>query len=1096
MARQDYSEDKLNQTLTADKLKDLGWDSVYAMDAEGLGADSLLGRTARHQVILEREVMAALKRLNPGVPEKSLRKVLEEHVVNHVPGKSLIQQNQEKYRMLRDGIPISYTDASGRRVDRLIRLIDFRKPENNHFVAVRELWIEGKYGRKRPDVIGFVNGLPLVFIELKRQDVPLAEAYTGNLSDYKSTIPQLFAWNALLVLSNGMDARYGSISASLEHFYTWKRQDEDDPEPSRDKPLLPVLLDGLLAKDTLLDMVENFTVFDASAESVQKIVARNHQYLGVNRVIARLTEQDDPTIRAELAEGKLGVFWHTQGSGKSYSMVFLTEKIHRKISSRWRFVLITDRTELDEQIAGTYAGCGIANPSTDQAQNGRALRKMLQEENRRYTFALIQKFREKPKTPYSTRDDIIVISDEAHRTQNGILATNMRTGLPNAKFLGMTGTPLIESAEKQLTRQLFGDYVSIYDFQRAVADGATLPLYYESTGERLHITDPDMSRRIAEYIECEKRKATEDGSWTDEKEGRLIAALSKEYQILTSAQRLEKIARHFVDHFHQRWNVVKPGGGKAMLVCVDKITCVRMYDLITELWQEKLEALEQPLLADEQRFREHGKQPNTQMQLRRQQVEWMRSTECCVVVSQDQGEIEHFSAWKNHRDEALDIRPHREKMAQRKLELEFKEAGHPFRIAIVCAMWLTGFDVKCLSTLYLDKPMQGHTLMQAIARANRVGHGKRSGLVVDYNGMVKALREALATFASGERAGSGKGEESERTIQDTSVALAEYVSVLNYGISYLGERGFALETLTGTDDKEAQLQALKTAANLLCEKDQYREAFNTIVNDLESRHRALIPEPGLFLHDGNHRALLAIRNTALKRKPLPNIGRLLSDLHDFVDMGVEVKAEERFTPADRWNLSQVDIPRLQAEFEKTPHKAMAVASLRDRIEAKLHEMLPLNPGRIDLQERYQEIVKLYNRDKDRGEIQKVFDELCALSSRMSEEDLRCAREQLNDEAELAVFDMLAKPCFTQKDRDAAKDVARGLLKNLREIISRMHDWRAKATTQAKVKASIHENLELLPESHYDLDNIADLTDRVFVYVRDTPNFEHLPIRHH
>lgn len=1096
MARRDYSEDKLNQELTAEKLKDLGWDSVYAMDAEGLGADSLLGRTARHQVILEREVMAALKDLNHGVPEKILRQVLEEQIVNHVPGKSLIQQNQEKYRMLRDGIPICYTDTGGRRVDRLLRLIDFRQPENNRFVAVRELWIEGKYGRKRPDVLGFVNGLPLVFIELKRQDVPIEEAYTGNFSDYKATIPQLFAWNALVIISNGMDARYGSVSATLEHFHPWKRRDEDDPEPSRDEPLLPLLLEGLLTKDTLLDMVENFTLFDASTESVQKIVARNHQYLGVNRVIARLTNQDDATTSAELAEGKLGVFWHTQGSGKSYSMVFLTEKIHRRISSRWRFLLVTDRTELDEQIASTYAGCGIANPGTDQARNGSALRRMLKEENRRYTFTLIQKFREKPKTPYATRDDIIVISDEAHRTQNGILATNMRTGLPNARFLGMTGTPLIESAEKQLTRQLFGDYVSIYDFQRAVADGSTLPLYYESTGERLRITDPDMSRRIAEYIEHEKRNATEDDAWTDEKEGRLIAALSKEYQILTSARRLETIARHFVDHFHQRWNVAKPGGGKAMLVCVDKITCVRMHDLITELWQNRLETLEQSLLADERHFRKNGRQPNTQMQARRQQIEWMKSTECCVVISQDQGEIEHFGAWKNHRNEALDIRPHREKMVKRNLDKEFREATHPFRIAIVCAMWLTGFDVKCLSTLYLDKPMQGHTLMQAIARANRVGHGKRGGLVVDYNGMVKALREALATFASGERAGSGKGDESEKTIQDISVALAEYVAVLNHGISYLQERGFSIDTLTGADGQKARLQALKTAANLLCEKDQYREAFNTIVNDLESRHRALMPERGLFQHDTNHCALLAIRNITLSRKPSPKLGRMLSDVHGFVDMAVEVRAEEAFTPTDRWNLSQVNIPRLQAEFEKTPYKARAVASLRDRIEAKLQEMLPLNPGRIDLQERYEEIVKRYNRDKDRGEIQKVFDELCTLSSRMNEEDLRCAREQLHDDAELAVFDMLTRPSFTRKDRDAAKDVARGLLKKLREIIARMHDWRAKATTQARVKASIHESLELLPERHYDIDSITSLTDRVFVYVRDTPDFERMPIRYH
>ena len=1084
MARNTYSEDQLIQKTTADRLeRDLGWKSHYAQDAEDLGQDSLLGRHDQHEVILKRDVLAALKRLNPGLPDSAYRDALTE-IIHHDPTQSLVRRNQDKYAMLREGVLVKYQDRNHRSVQKRLKLIDFNTPDNNRFVAVRELWIKGSLGRKRPDILGFVNGLPLVFIELKRHDVPIQQAHAGNLADYKQTIPALFDWNALVIVSNGVDARYGSVTASWEHFYQWKRLDEDDPEPGKNKPLLDILLPGLLHKTTLLDIIENFTLFDSSEGNTSKIIPRNHQYLGVNRVIERLTSTD-PKVRHEVdEENKLGVFWHTQGSGKSYSMVFLTEKIHRKISAAYTFVIVTDRNELDDQIASTYSNCGIVNNQDDQAQSGSALRKMLGEQNRRYVFGLIQKYQQAVTRPYSTRSDIIVISDEAHRTQYGKLALNMRKGLPHAKFLGMTGTPLIDSAEAQQTREVFGDYVSIYDFQRAVADKATLPLFYENTGEALKITDPRLGQRISEHIEQAKAEAPIHDPWTDEKEEKLVRALQREYTLLTAGQRLETVAQHFVDHFHQRWQIVSPGGGKAMLVCVDKITCVKMYDLIQEKWQKKIEELESKLEEDEAPFRQAGRKPLDSMVRRRAQLDWMKETECCVVVSPEQGEIELFSKWTNHRDEALDISTHRARMVARSLEKEFKTANHPFRIAIVCAMWLTGFDVKCLTTLYLDKPMQGHSLMQAIARVNRVGLGKKNGLIIDYNGMVKSLREALAKFAQGDRAGTGKGEDSQDTVQDNQVILLEYEHNLIEIRAYLKARGYDLENLLNANPDD-RLTQLLTAANCLNEQDEYRESFLAMIANLDSLYRSIFPHKGLFVHADTHEALSAIRNQIARQKLSPDITPVLSDLHRLVERGVASTPMTVQSPGTQYDLSRLDVNRLKEEFEKSPHKATIAQDLRERIEERLQRMIMRNPKRVDFQERYQEIVDAYNRDKTASEIQQIMDQLFSFYNETTEEERRYQRENLDNEEQLAVFDMLAKESLSKKDRERIKQVARDLLSTLKQNKLHIDHWRAKASAQAEIKLEILNHLYThLPEDGYDADDIESMADNVFIYLRD------------
>jgi type I restriction enzyme R subunit len=1081
MAKDDYSEDLLIQAPTAEFLeKKLGWENVFAQDDEDFGPDSLLGRKDDSQAVLTRDVLAALKRLNPGLPESAYVEALKQVVEDDIT-KQPIAKNEEKYKLLRDGVPVQFKDKTGRRVDKRLRLIDFDIPDNNRYVAVRELWLRGRLWLRRPDLIGFVNGLPLVFIELKRLDVAVDNAYKKNYLDYLDTIPHLFHWNALVVISNGEDAQFGSLTSSKEHFYRWKRLDEDDPEPDKDKPLLPILLEGMLDKKRLLDIVENFILFDASEGAVNKIVARNHQYLGVNRVIERLTS-DDPAIKAEVDAGKLGVFWHTQGSGKSYSMVFLSEKIHRKLSASWTFVVITDRTELDDQIAFTYSNCGRASSKTDQATNGAALRSMLRDQNRRYVFGLIQKYREQVTEPYSERDDIIVLSDEAHRTQYGRLALNMRKGLPRAKFLGFTGTPLIDAAEKQLTRKVFGDYVSIYDFQRAVADGATLPLFYENAGDKLKIVDPKVNERIKQYIETAKQSATADDPWTDEKEDKLYRELARDYPILTAPTRMEKVAQHFVEHFHRRWRVVEPGGGKALLVCLDKITCVKMYDLIAAKWQEKTAQLELDVAAEEARFMSRGKPFSDLLKQRREQVEWMRATEFCVVVSSEQGEVAEFARWRNFREEPLDIKPHREKMVKRNLEKEFKSEEHPFRVAIVCAMWLTGFDVKCLATLYLDKPMQGHTLMQAIARVNRVGGGKKHGLIIDYNGMIKSLRKALATFAQGDRAGTGKGEAEGNVVREDTEALAEYVDRLNAGREFLGDLGFDLDTLIAAAGFDKQKKIME-AANLLCESGQRRKTYHVIVEDIEARHRGLFPHPGLFAHDEEKGALVAIDNKLRAASDAPDVSALLQDLYDVVDVAVGTEPPCVRQPTASYDLSNIDFTRLRAEFEKTPYKNLVAMSLMEKIERRLAAMVAANPTRVNLYERYQEIVQEYNRDKDAAEIQKHLDRLQACYDSCDEEERRYLREGLENEEQLAVFDLLQKETLTKKEREAIKKVAKELLEKLsdrRYELARLHTM---ATVQAQMKAEIITHLfNSLPSAAYGPDEINLKAGAVFNHI--------------
>ncbi|MGB4328566.1 MAG: HsdR family type I site-specific deoxyribonuclease [Tenuifilum sp.] len=774
----EYSEDNLIEQTAIDLFFNrLGWDTVLAYNKENFGEGSTLGRLNKKEVVLKRIFFEKLKEFNPRLPEQAYIQAYEK-LNEESSTKSLAEINHEKYQLLREGVPVDFINEKGEQIkNKTLKVFDFDNPENNNFLAVRQLWIQGKSNReRRPDIIGFVNGIPLLFIELKAAHRKLENAYNDNFTDYKDVIPKLFYYNAFVILSNGIESRIGSITGKYEHFHEWKRITEED----EGIVALDRIIVGVCEKRRFLDLFENFILFDTSTGETVKLIARNHQFIGVNKAIENIKLKEELYKQGKISleeKQKLGVFWHTQGSGKSYSMVFLCQKIHRKFTGSYTFLIVTDRNELDNQIYGTFSGVGAVPQvkagadNSLRAKSGEHLKKLLREEHR-YLFSLIHKFNFQEEI--TRRENIIVISDEAHRTQGGQLALNMRNALPHASYIGFTGTPLFKDDE--ITKRIFGDYVSRYDFKRSIDDGATVPLYYENRGEYLGLKNPAINEQIRAVIDAE----TED--LDSDQRSRIEQLFAREYPILTARKRLDAIAKDVVWHFCNRGYK-----GKGMFIAMDKLIAVKMYDLIMEHWNNYIKQLEKEIAKEK-----YGDQ---ELLVKKRDLQWIKETEICVVVSPEQNEIQKFKKWD------LDIEPHREKMNTQDLETRFKDENDPFRLVIVCAMWITGFDVPTLSTLYLDKPLKSHTLMQAIARANRVSEGKNNGLIVDYIETYTALLDALAIYGSGgENGGGGGGEKPEPPVKPKEELIKQLEEALEATETFLqDEVNFDLQELNNAD---------------------------------------------------------------------------------------------------------------------------------------------------------------------------------------------------------------------------------------------------------------------------------------------------------
>ncbi len=1057
------TEDTLVQQTTADYLlNNLHWDeSIYGME-EVLGKEGTLGRDSEQQMVLTRYLSEALQRLNPDLPDAAYRDAMRQ-IMDVNRAQSMLAINQEKDALYKSGVLVSYRDDKGERQRKTLRIFDFDNPENNHFLVVRELWVKGDIYRRRADLVGFVNGIPLMFMEVKNLHKDVKAAYEQNFCDYKDTVPHLFYHNALVILGNGVEAKIGSLSSRYEHFNDWKRLHEEEPGVVD----METLLKGVCAKANLLDLFENYIVFDDSSGKLIKIVARNHQLLGVNRAIEAVRNR-------ESLAGKLGVFWHTQGSGKSYSIVFFAKKVHRKLGGNYTFLVLTDRDDLDTQIYKTFAGCGLVDNDRDpcRAKNGKHLDELLGQ-HKAFVFSLIQKFNDQDMIG-SERDDIIVITDEAHRTQYGTLSLNMRNALPNASFIGFTGTPLLKDDE--ITRQVFGEYISTYDFQRAVEDKATVPLYYDARGEKLIFTDDSgnefsvadpkgLNEKIAEKLE---ELEIDD----IDVQQRLERELKRDYHIVTSSSRLEQIAKDFVDHYSEGWE-----SGKAMFVCIDKVTCVRMYDLITEYWQERQLTLYKCLQknVDEQ-----------EMIFQERQFHWMNETRFAVVVSEEQGEVDKFRKWN------LDITPHRRLIKEgfkdedgKRIGLEeaFKKDEHPFRVAIVCAMWLTGFDVPTLSTLYLDKPLKAHTLMQAIARANRVSEGKNNGLIVDYCGILKNLRKALADFGgAGDDGRDGGGpQDPTRPNEDLLDDLAEAIDMVK---TYLKDRDFDMTTIT-EGEGFARNAAIIQAKEAINENDQTRKQFEVMAREVFKKFKACINiRPGINDYRDDRDVINIIYKSLQNDREKADISQIMMELHKLVDESVVVTSND-ITESKVYDISKIDFDRLRQEFTRSPKKKTTVVNLRDAISARLAKLLAQNPARTDFQRRFEEIVDEYNNEKDRVTIEKTFEALLVFMEELNEEETRAVREKLNTET-LVLFDMLCKPDLSSKEIDRIKKVASSLLGRLKKEKLNIENWREKEGTRDAVRQSIYDYLyddkTGLPADSYEIDEISVLTESLFNHI--------------
>lgn len=1055
------SEDQFERAMVQ-KLQHLhGFDTLdcHTQDAEDLNDGS--GRTNKRDVILVDRLREAAVRLNPGIPARVIEGALEK-LTDRRLSMSLVAANQEVYGLLRDGIPVEFDDAQGRPQKDRVRVIDFNAPDENRYLAVTQLWVRGEQGFRRPDVLLYVNGLPLVFIELKDANVKLKSAFDHNLTTYKREIPQLFLTNAFCVLSNAVETKVGSLTAEWEHFFVWLRAEDekekiDRASVERQGTSLEAVIAGLFPRQRLLDYVENFILYYKEKE---KIIAQNHQFIGVNRAYEKFLH------REELA-GKLGVFWHTQGSGKSFSMIFYARKIFRKQTGNFTFVVVTDRDDLDGQIYRNFLNTGtVTKAEAAQPKNSEELRKFLGQ-NKRLVFTLIQKFRWDKGREYpllSSRSDIIVIVDEAHRTQYKDLAENMRAGLKNAQYLAFTGTPLLKSDRRGKTEEWFGGYVSEYNFQQSMDDGATVPLFYKKRVPQVLIQNDDLAGDLADICE--------DENLDEAQQAKLENRFAQEIEVIRRDDRLEIIAEDIVAHFPRRGYL-----GKGMVVSLDKFTAVKMYDKVQRQWKERIKALRGEI---------KKAAGEAEKQVLQKQLDAMRAVEMAVVVSEEADEEKKFAKQK------LAIKPHRERMNRldkhgHDIEFNFKDPADPLQLVFVCAMWLTGFDAPTLSTLYLDKPMKDHTLMQTIARANRVtswkinGKEKKNGEIVDYYNVFRNMRKALKDYAQGKG-----GEEMPVREKDELFKLLE--DAITQGKGFCSNIGIDLGALFESRDVFKNVGTFHDYANTMLSHDEWRKGFAVYENTITGLYEACKPEilgQPIVRSVAVFQYLRGVVEAIVEQADIDAVALRVSELLDeslVVDKSgplQEPAAKFRIAQTGRvWDLSKIDFEKLKEDFRVTAYKNIEIADLRAFIQKKLEQMLKENAARADFAIRLQGIVDRYNSGSSSAD--NYFDELVKFAKEMKEESERHLREGLTED-ELELFDLIKKDKMTQEETQRVRLAAKSLLHRLRNEPPKVlvQDWFKDGQSQKRVRSAVESVLDKqLPET-YDRAVFTEKCNRVF-----------------
>lgn len=1039
------SEDDIEQSLLK-RLEDLEWDWIECDPAvEQQDEVTKTGRANSSECILPEVFRDSLMRLNPGIAPEVIDSIVSDFRKDYT-GTDIVDTNYKLYNQIRNGINVKVR-KNGKDDFEIVKLIDFDDPLKNKFTAVNQMWIKGHFRYRRPDVLLFVNGMPVVFIELKNSTVKVQEAYNKNLLSYREDIPNIFALNQICVLSNGLTTKLGAFNADYEFFFEWLRVNKEDEHIDRNKiaaegSSILYLIDGLFKKDRLIDYIENFIFFDNKRT---KIIAKNHQYLGVNNLMENASNR-------EALKGKLGVFWHTQGSGKSYSMVMFVRKVRRKLKGNFTFLIITDRDDLDTQIHKTFVRTEVIGEKEEcQPKNSAQLREFLSS-NKPILFTLIHKFGYDKTQQYpilSTRDDIFVLVDEAHRTQYKQLAENMHTGIPNANYIAFTGTPLLGS--KRLTNQWFGDYVSEYNFGQAVEDGSTVPLFY--------------SRRVPEvglnndWLDTDVDQIVEDEDLNDREKDLLENSSSRIIEVIKRDERLEKIAQDIAHHFPRRGFL-----GKGMVISVDKYTAVKMYDKVQHYWQEEKKAL--------------VKERNAEQDVKKRQeltdrLNYMENVEMAVVISEEADEVAKFKA------QGLDIEPHRKKINEitaegKDIEDRFKDKNDKLQLVFVCAMWLTGFDVKSLSTLYLDKPMKNHTLMQAIARANRVFLGKPCGIIVDYVNVFKYMQRALSEYATGSDGRDFPAKNIDQLIDNIDQCIEEIDQ-------FLLSIGISLDKIIEETDTLEQIELYRKAYNRILEKDEWKDRFKVLANLLENLYDASKPE---IFEKGWYNEkfapimyLIGLLYNQIDDEKLAKAKARMAKVLDYSVTAAEAEDKNKYIIHEGKviDLTKLVVGDIRKIINDTPYKALEIDDLRAFIEKALEQMINKNCTRIKFSERYKGIIDRYNAGGSENE--DYYEKLLELIESLKKEQGRATEMDLEEE-ELEIYDLLIKDRkLTKAEEQKVKLAAKNLYKKLTEEKDKVMvvDWYKDEQPKQKVMDIILVSLNKdLPES-YDRDVFSNKT---------------------
>ena len=1013
---QKFVESDLEQAAL-EWFEELGYENVFGPDLAPDGDFS--ERKGFDEVILYDRLLESMERVNPNLSKDVIKEAIRQ--ISLLSNPSLLRLNQSFYQWLIHGIDVSVRQSDGSFKVEKAYFIDFDKPLNNQFMVANQFSVEEHGVTKRPDLIVFINGLPIAIFELKsasHEEVDLSHAYR-QLETYKKTIPSLFTTNAILVISDGINAKAGTLSSNEERFMMWRTIDGEGVAPTQ-LPQLEVLIKGMFSYNKILDILKNFILFQSDTNEAIKILAGYHQYHAVNKAV-------EQTIRATRDGGdrRVGVIWHTQGSGKSLSMVFYVGKMvtHRNLENP-TVLVITDRNDLDDQLFGTFLKCKeILRNTPVQAEDRGHLRKLLnQRESGGIIFTTIQKFSPVESgdsvSVLTDRKNVIVIADEAHRSQYGFAAEvtkasnqnevdvkygyakYLRDSLPNASYIGFTGTP-IELIDKS-TQAVFGDYIDVYDMTRAVEDGTTVKIYYESRIAKLELPDTLKPKIDDEYDEITEYQEATQKELLKSKWARLEAVVGAD-------SRVKAIAKDIVDHFQRRDNAQEYEGGKALIVAMSRRIAVDLYNAICEIrpdWESS--------------------------DLTKGKIK-------VVMTGSSSDPLE----WQNY----IGNKTTRETLAKR-----FKDKNDELKLVIVRDMWLTGFDVPSLHTLYIDKPMSGHNLMQAIARVNRVFKEKQGGLIVDYIGIAENLKNALAQYTQPDR---------ERTGVDPNVAadiLLEKIDLIrellhghNTTLFYTGKSSDKMRVIISTMDfilglKEnrkkdyIQLVSELTKAYALCATTDIAESLNVEVG----------------FHKAVKVAIVKLIGDDSRKK---TVGQLDTELNQLISKSIS--SDEVVDILQSVGLSKPDLSILSDEFleevRNLNQKNLAVELLNRLLAGKIKSFARHN---LVNSKKFSEmlsatLIKYQNRAI---ETTIVIQELIALAKQISESQQRGKEFGLTEE-ELAFYDALAENESAREvmSTDILKQIAIELTKSLKNNMS--IDWTVRESVQAKMRLTIKKLLK-------------------------------------